>query len=242
MPIQARGKLQTAAQFENIILKSSGSGATVRIKDVARVELAAESADVQNKLNGRNAGALAIVLADGANALEVAAAVEARIRDMEPDFPYGIKAQTSQDSVPFVKASVKEVVNTLLEAIVLVVVVIYVFLQSWRATLIPAVAVPVVLMGTFGVLALFGHASGTVSPVDPLTLMSKGSLYLTRPTLGNYLQTREELLRRAGDVLGWLGSGALKARIDRQLPLSEAGAAQAALAGRATTGKVVLIP
>lgn len=93
-----------------------------------------------------------------------------------------------------------------------------------------------------GVLALFGHASGTVSPVDPLTLMSKGSLYLTRPTLGNYLQTREELLRRAGDALGWLGSGALKARIDRQLPLSEAGAAQAALAGRATTGKVVLIP
>ncbi len=158
VPIQARGKLQTAAQFENIILKSSGSGATVRIKDVARVELAAESADVQNKLNGRNAGALAIVLADGANALEVAAAVEARIRDMEPDFPYGIKAQTSQDSVPFVKASVKEVVNTLLEAIVLVVVVIYVFLQSWRATLIPAVAVPVVLMGTFGVLALFGYS------------------------------------------------------------------------------------
>ncbi|MBK8834386.1 MAG: quinone oxidoreductase [Anaerolineae bacterium] len=93
-----------------------------------------------------------------------------------------------------------------------------------------------------GVLALFGHASGTVSPVDPLTLMSKGSLYLTRPTLGNYLQTREELLRRAGDVLGWLGSGAVKARIDRSLPLSEAGAAQAALAGRATTGKVVLIP
>ncbi len=93
-----------------------------------------------------------------------------------------------------------------------------------------------------GVLALFGHASGTVSPVDPLTLMSKGSLYLTRPTLGHYLQTREELLRRAGDVLGWLGSGAVKARIDRQLPLAEAGAAQAALAGRATTGKVVLIP
>lgn len=93
-----------------------------------------------------------------------------------------------------------------------------------------------------GVLALFGHASGTVAPVDPLTLMSKGSLYLTRPTLGNYLQTREELLHRAGDVLSWLGSGALKARIDRQLPLSEAGAAQAALAGRATTGKVVLIP
>lgn len=93
-----------------------------------------------------------------------------------------------------------------------------------------------------GVLALFGHASGTVAPVDPLTLMSKGSLYLTRPTLGSYLQTREELLARASDLFGWLASGAVVARIDRQYPLAEAGAAQAALAGRATTGKVVLVP
>ncbi|UOO81942.1 efflux RND transporter permease subunit [Uruburuella testudinis] len=158
VPIQARGKLQTVAQFENIILKSNHAGALVKIKDVARVELAAENADVQNKLNGRNAGALAVIMTDGANALAVAAAVEAEIRKMEPDFPFGMQAQTSQDSVPFVKASVQEVIYTLLEAIVLVVVVMYVFLQSWRATLIPAVAVPVVLMGTFGVLALLGYS------------------------------------------------------------------------------------
>ncbi|MDO5640162.1 MAG: multidrug efflux RND transporter permease subunit [Neisseria sp.] len=158
VPIRARGKLSTVAEFENIILKSSTGGATVTLKDVARVELAAESADVQNRLNGRPAGALGIVLADNANALEVAAAVEARIRAMEADFPYGMTAQTSQDSVPFVKASLQEVLKTLLEAVVLVVIVIYVFLQSWRATLIPAVAVPVVLMGTLGVLALLGYS------------------------------------------------------------------------------------
>ena len=151
--------VRSAIERQNVQVSAGQLGQLPSVAgQMLNVPIQAESADVQNKLNGRNAGALAIVLADGANALEVAAAVEARIRDMEPDFPYGIKAQTSQDSVPFVKASVKEVVNTLLEAIVLVVVVIYVFLQSWRATLIPAVAVPVVLMGTFGVLALFGYS------------------------------------------------------------------------------------
>lgn len=158
VPIQARGKFSTAAEFENIILKSTADGATVTLKDVARVELGAESADVQNRLNGREAGAFGVVLADNANALEVAAAVEARIRAMEPGFPYGLKAQTSQDSVPFVKASLQEVLKTLLEAVALVVIVMYVFLQSWRATLIPAVAVPVVLMGTLGILALLGYS------------------------------------------------------------------------------------
>ncbi|WP_373776428.1 multidrug efflux RND transporter permease subunit [Neisseria dentiae] len=158
VPIQARGKFSTVAEFENIILKSTAGGAAVTLKDVARVELGAESADVQNRLNGREAGAFGVVLADNANALDVAAAVEARIRAMEPDFPYDMKAQTSQDSVPFVKASLEEVLKTLLEAVVLVVIVMYVFLQSWRATLIPAVAVPVVLMGTLGVLALLGYS------------------------------------------------------------------------------------
>ncbi len=158
VPIQARGKLSTVAEFENIILKSSVGGAVVTLKDVARVELAAESAGVQNKLNGRDAGALGIVLADGANALDVAEAVETRIRAMEPDFPFNMKAQTSQDSVPFVKASLQEVLKTLVEAVVLVVLVMYVFLQSWRATLIPAIAVPVVLMGTLGVLSLLGYS------------------------------------------------------------------------------------
>lgn len=157
-PIQARSKLQTVEQFENVVLKSAPSGAVVTIKDVARVELGAESADVQTRFNGKNGGALGIVLSDGANALDTAAAVEAKIRELEPDFPYGIKAQTSQDSVPFVKASLKEVMKTLIEAIVLVVLVMFVFLQSWRATLIPAIAVPVVLMGTLGILAALGYS------------------------------------------------------------------------------------
>lgn len=158
VPIQARSKLQTVEQFEKVILKSTPDGALVTLKDVARVELGAESADVQTRFNGKNGGALGIVLADGANALDTAAAVEAKIRELEPDFPYGLKAETSQDSVPFVKASLEEVVVTLLEAVVFVVLVMYLFLQSWRATLIPAIAVPVVLMGTLGILALLGYS------------------------------------------------------------------------------------
>ena len=163
VPIQARSKLRTVAQFEDIIVKSSPDGGIVQLKDVARIELGAESADVQTKLNGKNGAALGIILADGANALDVADAVNAKIKQLEPNFPEGYRATTSQDSSPFVKASVEEVLITLLEAIVLVVVVMYVFLQNWRATLIPAVAVPVVLMGTFGVLALCGYSINTLT-------------------------------------------------------------------------------
>ena len=163
VPIQARSKLRTVAQFEDIIVKSSPDGGIVQLKDVARVELGAESADVQTKLNGKNGAALGIILADGANALDVAEAVSAKIKQLEPNFPKGYHATTSQDSTPFVKASVEEVVITLIEAIVLVVVVMYVFLQNWRATLIPAVAVPVVLMGTFGVLAVCGYSINTLT-------------------------------------------------------------------------------
>ncbi|STZ76914.1 multidrug efflux RND transporter permease subunit [Bergeriella denitrificans] len=158
VPIRARSKLKTVAEFENIILKSDASGAVVTLKDVARVELGAESSDVNTRFNGHTGGALGIILSDGANALETAAAVEAKIRALEPDFPYGMRAETSQDSVPFVKASLKEVLKTLVEAVVLVVLVMYLFLQSPRATLIPAIAVPVVLMGTLGILALLGYS------------------------------------------------------------------------------------
>lgn len=158
VPIKAREKLQTVEQFENIILKSDTHGGLITVKDVARVELAAESADVNSMLNGKTAGVFGVVMADGANAMKVAQAIENKIRELEPSFPYKLKAQTSQDSVPFVKSSVREVLITLLEAVVLVVLVIYLFLQSWRATLIPTVAVPVVLMGTLGVLAILGYS------------------------------------------------------------------------------------
>ncbi|MFH6974601.1 multidrug efflux RND transporter permease subunit [Neisseria sp. 23W00296] len=158
VPVQARGRFTDAAQFENIILRSGTDGMVVRLKDVARVELGADGYDVNSMLNGKVAGALGIVMADGANALDVATAVEAKIREMEPLFPYGLKADTAQDSIPFVKASLQEVLHTLGEAVLLVVVVIYLFLQSTRATLVPAVAVPVVLAGTLGVLSLLGYS------------------------------------------------------------------------------------
>lgn len=163
VPIQARSKLSSVAQFEDIILKSDPNGAIVSLKDVARVELGAESADIQTKANNQTGAALGIILADDANALDVSEAITAKIAELEPNFPLQLKALTSQDSTPFVRASVNEVVKTLLEAIVLVVVVMFVFLQNWRATLIPTIAVPVVLMGTFGVLALFGYSINTLT-------------------------------------------------------------------------------
>lgn len=163
VPIQARTKLQTVEQFENIILKSQPNGAVVTIKDVARVVLGAESENVQTKVNGLNGAAVGIVLADGANSLSVSDAIEAKLKDLQPNFPVGMNVLVSQDSSPFVRASVNEVVKTLLEAIVLVVVVMFVFLQNWRATLIPTIAVPVVLMGTFGVLAVMGYSINTLT-------------------------------------------------------------------------------
>ena len=158
VPIQARGKMRSVEEFENIILKSNSDGAIVRLRDVARVELGAESYEVSTTLNGRAAAALGIVLAEGANAMRVAERVEAEIRRLEAHFPYGLRAETGQDSVPFVKASINEVLKTLGEALVLVVAVMFLFLQSWRATLIPAIAVPVVLMGTLAVLAALGYS------------------------------------------------------------------------------------
>nr|WP_280520941.1 efflux RND transporter permease subunit [Vitreoscilla stercoraria] len=163
VPIQARTKLQTVDQFENIILKSKPDGSVVTIKDVGRVVLGAESENVQTKINGQTGASVGIILADGANALDASDAIMQKIQALEPNFPLGMKTYVSQDSTPFVRASVNAVIKTLLEAIVLVVVVMYVFLQNWRATLIPTIAVPVVLMGTFGVLALFGYSINTLT-------------------------------------------------------------------------------
>jgi len=161
--ITARSRLQTAAQFEQIVLKSDSSGAVVRLADVARVELGSEDYAAVSHLNGKPAAGMGIELASGANALDVSKAVEARLQQLKPFFPAGLSYQVAYDTTPFVRISIEEVVKTLLEAVALVVLIMYLFLQSWRATLIPAIAVPVVLMGTFGVLALLGYSINTLS-------------------------------------------------------------------------------
>ncbi len=156
--VTARSRLTTPEQFRKIIVKTRTDGSKVLLEDVARVELGSESYTQTGRLNGHPASGIAIQLAPGADALKTAELVRAEIENQAKSFPDGFKYAFPNDSTAFIKLSVEEVVKTLAEAIVLVVIVMFVFLQSWRATLIPAIAVPVVLLGTFGVLAVAGFS------------------------------------------------------------------------------------
>jgi hydrophobe/amphiphile efflux-1 (HAE1) family protein len=156
--IAAQSRLQTPAQFENIVLRTAESGATVRVRDVARVELGGENYNTLSFYNGRPASGLAVRLATGANALDTGDAVKAKVDELSRFFPQGLKAVVAYDTTPFIRLSITEVVKTLIEAFVLVFLVMYLFLQNFRATLIPTIAVPVVLLGTFGVMAAFGFS------------------------------------------------------------------------------------
>jgi len=163
--ISARSKLQTVQQFRDIVLKSASDGSLVLLSDVARVELGNESYDVVTALNGMPSAAMGIKLATGANALDVADAVKLKLAEMQANFPDDMQLEMAipYDTTPFVSLSIEAVVQALFEATVLVVLIMYLFLQNWRATLIPAITVPVVLLGTFGVLALFGYSINTLS-------------------------------------------------------------------------------
>ena len=163
--ISARSKLQTVQQFKDILLKSASDGSQVLLSDVARVELGNESYDVVTALNGKPSAAMGVKLATGANALQVAKAVKAKLAELQANFPAEMQLQTAMpyDTTPFVSLSIMAVVQALFEATALVVLIMYLFLQNWRATLIPAITVPVVLLGTFGVLALFGYSINTLS-------------------------------------------------------------------------------
>ena len=156
--IAAQGRLQTPAQFEAIVLRTGASGATVRLRDVARVELGGENYSTVSFYNGKPSSGLAVRLAAGANALATADAVKAKVAELERFFPPGLKAVIAYDTTPFIRLSIEEVVKTLFEAFALVFLVMYVFLQNLRATLIPAIAVPVVLLGTFAVMLAFGFS------------------------------------------------------------------------------------
>ncbi|WP_395943633.1 efflux RND transporter permease subunit [Brevundimonas sp.] len=161
--VTAQSRLQTPEQFRDIILKTQTNGAVVRLGDVARVELGAENYGMNARFNRHPSSGIAIQLAPGGDALDTAELVKAEVARLEASLPAGYEVGFPRDSTDFIKLSIKEVVKTLLEAIVLVVIVMFVFLQSWRATLIPAIAVPVVLLGTFGVLFAFGYSINTLT-------------------------------------------------------------------------------
>ncbi|MBB5704936.1 efflux RND transporter permease subunit [Sphingopyxis panaciterrulae] len=161
--VTAQSKLQTPEEFENIVLKTLSDGSTVRIKDVARVELGAENYTSITRVNGHPGAGIAISLSPGSDALKTAELVKARMDELAADMPEGLGYAYANDSTNFIKLSVSEVQKALFEAILLVVVVMFVFLQSWRATLIPAIAVPVVLLGTFAVFYIAGFSINTLT-------------------------------------------------------------------------------
>jgi len=161
--ITAQSKLQTPEQFGMILLKTTSNGSTVRLKDVARIELGSENYGSRARFNTKPSTGIAIRMATGANALDTATAVKAKIAELAKFFPPGMKAIIAYDTTPYVKISIDEVVKTLIEAVVLVFLVMYLFLQNFRATLIPTIAVPVVLLGTFGVLNACGFSINTLT-------------------------------------------------------------------------------
>ncbi len=161
--ITAQSRLQTADQFRNILLVSTTAGATVRLRDVATVEVGSENYNFLARYNGQPAAGMMVYLATGANATDAAAAVKTEVAKLSGAFPTGIKAQIAYDTTPFIEASIEEVVKTLIEAVLLVFLVMYLFLQNWRATLIPTLAVPVVLLGTFALLSAFGYSINTLT-------------------------------------------------------------------------------
>jgi multidrug efflux pump len=161
--VLAKSRLKTPEEFSNIIVKTQRDGSVVRLSDVARVEIGEEDYSSSNTVNAHPASGMAVQLAPGADALKTSEAVKARVRALALNLPDGYQITFPRDTTDFIKLSVKEVVETLIIAVILVVIVMFLFLQTWRATLIPAIAVPVVLLGTFGVLAAFGYSINTLT-------------------------------------------------------------------------------
>ncbi|MGN7833698.1 efflux RND transporter permease subunit [Pseudoxanthomonas sp. 22568] len=163
LPINAKGRLESAEEFGDIVLKSGSEGEIVRLSDVARIELAAGDYTLRARLNGMNAAALGIFQAPGANALDIRDAVVAKMAEIRKKLPPGVEITSVYDTTVFVRDSIKSVITTLLEATLLVVLVVILFLQTWRASIIPLLAVPVSVVGTFAVLYLLGYSINTLT-------------------------------------------------------------------------------
>ncbi|SEM26510.1 multidrug efflux pump [Pseudoxanthomonas sp. GM95] len=211
--VTARSRLKTVEQFNNIVVKSDASGARILLKDVATTELGSEDYSSTSLFNGKPAAGLGIELASGANAMDVGEAVQAKLDELKPYFPSGLNYHVAYSTTPFVKISIEEVVKTLIEAIILVVAIMYLFLQNWRVTLIPAIAVPVVLMGTFGVLSLLGYSINTLSMFamvlaigllvdDAIVVVENVERLMSDEGLSPYEATRKSMGQITGALVG----------------------------------------
>jgi multidrug efflux pump len=211
--VSAQSRLQTAEQFGEILLKSNTSGANVYLKDVARMELGSENYGVLARLNGQPATGIAVKLATGANALATANNVNKRIDELSAQFPAGMSTIAAFDTTPFVRLSIEGVVMTLLEAIVLVFLVMYLFLQNFRATIIPTMAVPVVLLGTFAILNALGYSINTLTMFamvlaigllvdDAIVVVENVERLMTEEGLSPLEATRKSMTQISGALVG----------------------------------------
>ena len=157
IPITATGRLSSVSQFENIVIRAGQDGSIIRLKDVARVSLEAQSYNTESGINGGNAAVMDVYMLPGANALEVAENVKKEMEEISKSFPEGITYDIPFDMTTYISESIHHVYRTLFEALLLVILVVFLSLQSWRATLIPAIAVPISLIGTFGIMLIFGN-------------------------------------------------------------------------------------
>ena len=211
--MMAQTKMSSTEEFAQIFLKVQNDGSQIRLKDVARVEIGGESYDSIASYNGQPTGAMAITLATGANALDTAKAVRNKLSELQPYFPAGVQVVYPYDTTPFVEISIKEVAHTLIEAIVLVFLVMYLFLQNFRATLIPTIAVPVVLLGTFGVMAAFGFSINTLTMFglvlaigllvdDAIVVVENVERIMTEEGLSPLEATRKSMDQITGALIG----------------------------------------
>ncbi|WP_321527532.1 efflux RND transporter permease subunit [Sedimenticola selenatireducens] len=211
--ITAQSRLHTAEQFRNIILVTSTSSATVRISDVADVEIGSASYDVKSTYNGQPAAGMRIMLSTGANATDTAAAVRAEVEKLSASFPANMKVVTAYDTTPFIDASIESVIDTMVEAVALVFLVMFLFLQNWRATLIPTLAVPVVLLGTFAVLSAFGYSINTLTMFgmvlaigllvdDAIVVVENVERVMTEEGLSPLEATRKSMKQISGALIG----------------------------------------
>ena len=158
IPISTQGRLSTVSQFEEIVVRANPDGSIIRLRDVARISLEASSYSTESGINGGNAAVLGIYMLPGANAMEVAGKVKEAMKEISANFPEGLSYEIPFDMTTYISESIHEVYKTLFEALILVIIVVYLSLQSWRATLIPLVAVPISLIGTFGFMLIFGFS------------------------------------------------------------------------------------
>ena len=211
--MMAQTKMSSPEQFAQILLKVNSDGSQIRLKDVARVEIGGENYDSIGTYNGQQSGGMAIMLSTGANALETAKAVRAKLASLQPYFPAGVEVVYPYDTTTFIKISIEEVAHTLVEAIILVVFIMYLFLQNFRATLIPTIAVPVVLLGTFGIMAAFGFSINTLTMFglvlaigllvdDAIVVVENVERIMTEEGLSPLEATRKSMDQITGALIG----------------------------------------